>query len=325
MNDSAEDARILARAGTWDGAARDALAFPEITREHGLDFATAVLYERLARVPANAEFLRDSCAAASPSADTLIGVVPGAFYREHRNTGADGARVLAIAEKLGLPAEVIPTASFGTLAENAMAVHRWLDAKRGRRIALISLSKGGADLKRAMALPGADVAFADVSAWVNISGIVHGTPLVDWLRQRPIRHWIVRLLLWWRGHPRMTLGDLRRGPGTVLDGWPGLPPHMCVVHVCGVPLRRHLTHPWAPRAYERLAPFGPNDGGGILLADALHFPGIVCPVWGADHYLEPPWDAAPILTGIIAAALAPRHATVSASQPSAPPARRSSA
>ena len=43
------------------------------------------------------------------------------------------------------------------------------------------------------------------------------------------------------------------------------PAHVRVVHVCGFPLQRHLTHPWAARGYSRLSPLGPNDGGGILL------------------------------------------------------------
>jgi len=97
---------------------------------------------------------------------------------------------------------------------------------------------------------------------------------------------------------------LRHGTGTTLSTWPSLPVHLRIVHVCGFPLRRHLTHPWAPRAYERLAGLGPNDGGGLLLADCARWPGILCPVWGADHYLAPNWDSQPLVTGIVAAALA---------------------
>ena len=61
----------------------------------------------------------------------LIGVVPGAFYRTHRNTGADGVRVLAIAHKLGCEAELIPVRSFGRLEENADIILDWIDLIRG--------------------------------------------------------------------------------------------------------------------------------------------------------------------------------------------------
>ncbi len=272
-----------------------------------LDSATRSLYERLLAKDGNAAFLERARAPGPFEKPDVIGVVPGAFYRQHKHTGADGARVLAIARRLGCAAELIQVPSFGTLADSAEAILRWMNARRGQRVAFITLSKGSADLKTAFhARP---QAFQNVSTWVSLSGLVQGTPLIEWLRQRPLRWWTVRMLLWLRRQPCAALDDLAHGPGTPLDPWLPLPPQMRVVHVVGFPLREHLEHPWAPRAYARLAERGPNDGGGILLSDCERLPGIVCPVWGADHYLAPRWNAVPLLTGIVAAALRPRHAT----------------
>lgn len=285
-----------------------------------LDDATAQLYERIASIPENAAFLKaahDFRQGASIPVD-VIGVVPGAFYHEHRDTGADGARIFGIARKLGCEAELIPIAAFGRLDENAATIAAWLAARPRKRVALISLSKGGADVKRALVLR-PDV-FSNVTAWVSLSGIVNGTPLIAWLRSRPLRWWAVRLLLWWRGHSGKTLEDLRYDPGCA---WPAVPSSLRIVHVVGFPRERDLAHPWAPRAYRRLAPLGPNDGGGILLADCEDLPGTVCPILGADHYLSPGWDALPLLTGIVAAALAPRHANQCEIQPTIPPANKS--
>ncbi len=294
-----EDARLLARAAAWTGQEGDLV---ELARGEGLDFATALLHDRILRVPANAAFLHSAHEMRRPEnfcAD-LIGIVPGAFHREPWNTGAAGARVLAIACELGCVAEVIPTGSFGTLNENARVILDWLAAHRGKNVALISLSKGGTEVKRALSLPEAASAFATTFAWVSFSGIVHGTPLIDWLRRHPLRWWSVRMWLWWHGHSARALDDLRYDATLA---WPALPAHLRSVRVCGFPIRRHLAHPWATRGYRRLAPLGPNDGGGILLGDCPKLPGIVCPIWGADHYLMPPWDVLPLLTGIVAAAL----------------------
>ncbi len=294
-----DDARLLARAAVWTGAEHDLAV---VARSEGLDFATALLHERLLRVPENAAFLRavrESQRPAEIPVD-LIGAVPGAFHAEPWNTGAAGARVLAIARELDCAAEVIPTASFGALDENARILLDWLARHRGRRIGLVSLSKGGAEVRRALAHPDAAAAFATVSAWVSFSGIVEGTPLIEWLRRRPVRWWSVRLWLWWCGHSARALDDLRYQPDAA---WRALPAHLRVVHVCAFPRQRHLAHPWATRGYQRLAPLGPNDGGGILLGDLLKVPGIVCPIWGADHYLMPPWEVRPLLTNIVATAL----------------------
>jgi hypothetical protein len=323
-----DDARLLASVAAHPGdqelTSLDAPRLAELARHEGLDFATALLYDRLLRVPANAAFWQAAQEPARLGVD-LIGVVPGAFHRQHQNTGANGERVLAIARELGCEATVIPTPSFGTLDENAEVILRWLAEHRGRRIALVSLSKGGADVKRALASTSEPAAFGDVAAWVSFSGLVQGTPLIEWLRCRPLRWWGVHLQLRWYGCGSRALEDLRHGPGTTLDPWPPLPGHLTAVHVVGFPCQRHLAHPWARRGYARLSALGPNDGGGILLADCARLPGIVCPLWGLDHYLASARDSLPILTGIVAAALAPRHATASANQPSTAPAARSSA
>ncbi len=286
-----------------------------------LDAATAQLYERICSVAENAAFLKLALNSTSqgPLPADIIGVVPGAFYRDHYDTGADGARIFAIAKKLGCVAELIPVPSFGRLDENAAVIADWLAANRGKRIALVSLSKGGADVKRALTLR--PDAFADVAAWISLSGIVNGTPLIAWLRARPLRWWAVRIILWWRGQSRKTLTDLHHQPESK---WPAVPPNLRIVHVIGFPMERDIVHPWAPRAYKRLAPLGPNDGGGIILADCVNFPGIVCPILGADHYFSPSWDIVPLLTEIVAAALAPRHANQCENQPTAAPASKSS-
>jgi hypothetical protein len=72
----------------------------------------------------------------------LIAVVPGAFHREHPGSGADGARVMAIAREIDCAAAVIPVPGFGRLEDNARQIADWLGARRDRRIAVVSLSKG---------------------------------------------------------------------------------------------------------------------------------------------------------------------------------------
>lgn len=292
--------------------------YAAFAREHGLDFATAVLYSRIVRNEETVRFLASTANGAKPAV-SRIAIVPGAFHREYKSTGADGARFAAMARTMGLEADVIPTAAFGRTEENARIILDWL-AAQSQPVALVSLSKGTTDVLRALALPDAPAIFEKIPAWLSVSGLFHGTPLIAWLRRQRLRHLAVRALLWWKRHPRATLDDLRHAPATV-----AVPPHLHIVHVCAFPLHRHLSHEWAPRAYERLAPLGPNDGGGILLSDALRLPGIICPIWAADHYLAPRWDITPSLTGIIAASLAPRHAIASASHPSSSPAGKSSA
>lgn len=328
------DAELLARAANWSGeSAPSGLtveSLAEVTRAQGIEFATAFIFDQLRRAPPNAAFAAQVAAAVEPVAPLadVIGIVPGAFHGQHKHTGADGVRIAEIVRGLAPRVEVIPVRSFGPIEENAAQILAWLEARRGARIVLASLSKGGADLKRALASPRATRAFADVTAWVSFSGIVEGTPLTAWLRARPLRSAALALLLRFQGNRSSVIDELRRAPNAPLSVWPGVPPHLRVVHVNGCPLARHLRHRWAPRGYARLASLGPNDGGGILLGDLPRLPGVVHPLWGVDHYLQPAWDATALLRSIVIAAAGepyPRHATQSAAAPTAAPATRSSA
>jgi hypothetical protein len=329
------DSNLLARAAAASdcpklaGCSRSAIQ--HLAQREGIDFATALIFDRVLRQPANRDFFeRMQCQPEVRRGEPpLIGLVPGAFYREHNNTGADGAEVTKILEAIGCRVERVPVASFGSLAENAKTISNWLSLHHRERVALFSLSKGSADVKAALTLSDAGERFQNVAAWVSVSGLPQGTPLVGWLRQQMLRRLGVRLLLWSRGQRYSVVEELRDEPDGPLASWPTLPPHLRICHVVSFSLQHHLTHRWAPRAYERVKSLGPNDGGGFLLADVATLPGVVVPVWGADHYLQPAWDVASLLRRVFTAALSPPtkdfQANQSAAQPNNPPASKSTA
>lgn len=272
---------------------------PDVNGEQTIDVATARLYRQIVR---SSRFCQlDHTDIAPDPRDVLVAVMPGAFHEHHPHTGADGQRVLDLAASFGCEAKRVPVGSFGRLEENAGQLIQFLNEHRGRRIIIVSLSKGSADVKTALRL--SPDAFAGVSMWVSFSGMVCGTPNVRWLRDRPLRWLGVRAILWWKGLSLESLIELANGPGTPLCEWSTIPSHLRLIHVLGFPLRRHLAHPWAPRGYHRIAPLGPNDGGGILLSDVANWPGEVYPVWGADHYLQPQWDMKPLLSSLMRTAL----------------------
>ncbi len=291
----ADERALLDRAHDWPAFPRWQDLTEELLRqlaaEHGIDFATALLYDRLVCSPEYGPFLAGLHALTeqAPPARLLnatLVVVPGAFHVEFPHTGADGRLLREEAERFGCRTELVPLASLGSLAQNARALRDHLLTTDGPVI-LASLSKGGADVKRALAEPDAGETFRNVIVWVNLCGLVHGTPLVDWVRARRLRTWWYRGLFWLRGFDFAAAAELARGPGTPLDFALRLPPALHAIHLVGFPLRRHLSNALARRCHRRLRPLGPNDGAGILLADVGRLPGLLYPVWGADHYLRP--------------------------------------
>jgi len=251
------------------------------------DTATQALYERLRCSPEHGAFIkrveaRHDSAVRLPA--TVV-VVPGAFYHTHHKTGADGKAILEEAARLGACTDRIPLPNLGSLQGNARLICDWL-SQRNRTMVLVSLSKGGADVKMALEEPGAADAFRNVAVWINVSGIINGTPLVNWLFAGTCRSYWTRFLLWARGYDFAAIRELDHRPGSALDFPVRLPTHLKAIHVVGFPQQTHLTHGYARRGYKRVAHLGPNDGAGILLADVLSWPGLIYPVWGADHYLQ---------------------------------------
>jgi hypothetical protein len=293
------------RVARWSGPE---ITTPESVRaiaaSEGSDFATALLHRHLVESAQHGPFLRrlSTMEAVEWPPNLRVAIVPGAFYRENPRTGADGRVVREVAEKLGLPVVIVPIASTGRLAENAPQIADWLRAQEGPLI-LVSVSKGGSDIKAVLARADAADAFAEVCGWVNLCGILEGTPMADWLLSP---HWMARanrFVQRIRGRSLDFLDDLRGAQGA-LDFPLVLPPQLRVIHVLGFPLRRHLRNGLARRCHARLEAFGPNDGA-ILLADALRWPGQVCPVWGADHYLRSRHDERPLLAALLRALAAP--------------------
>lgn len=81
--------------------------------------------------------------------------------------------------------------------------------------------------------------------------------------------------------------EMGRRKGSLLDFDLQFPYWMRVVHIIGFPLQHHLSGGLARKGYERSRHLGPNDSGGVVLADACRWRGDLYPVWGADHYLRP--------------------------------------
>jgi hypothetical protein len=167
------------------------------------------------------------------------------------------------------------------------------------QIILVSLSKGCAEVKVALAGDKAGRAFRNVAAWISLSGIYHGTALVPWLFGQWWRLPLIRLLFWYHSWDFGALWQLRREPGAPLDFPLVPPPHLEIIHVVGFPLAHHLSLPLTRRSHRRVARWGPNDGGGCVLADVRTLPGLVYPVWGADHFLRPSWDVRPLIARLL--------------------------
>ena len=85
------------------------------------------------------------------------------------------------AERMGCATDLVPISTTGTVRRNARTLCDWLAVQPDRPVILVSLSKGGPDVKVALAEPDAEPAFRNVVAWISLCGILDGTRMADWL------------------------------------------------------------------------------------------------------------------------------------------------
>lgn len=268
--------------------------FAQLAAKRGIDFATAVLYDRVCRRQSTMETLRarDDLYGengAAPPDDALLAIVPGALYREYPKTGADGRVVRDIAETLGWRTELVPLPSDGPPQQNGEVLLDWLERHANERVLLMSLSKGGADVKAALSTGNGRGSFRSVFGWISFGGILDGSPMAAWVLQRRLARWFFRGLFRCTGHDFRMMTELRYRDGGSMEQPLQTPDHFDAIHVTGFPLRRHLSGPRARRWHKRLSVWGPNDSVTIL-ADVAAWPGVVWPVWGTDHYLQHRWQ-----------------------------------
>ena len=266
----------------------------QITEREGVDFATALLFERLRKVPKHAKLvqrldsLRRRPVPASLVIDARVVIVPGALYLERPEMGGDGRLVREVAGAFGCQTDLIRLASFGSVTNNARLIRAWLQQHSSERLILVSLSKGASDLKLALSSADAPSQFGNIIAWVNVGGPLDGSRMANWILASRWRTWFFRLKFRVQRRDFDFISDLRTGGP--LGFSQRLPASMRVLSLIGFPLERHMTTSLSRFCHRTLAVHGPNDGT-TSLCDLQTWPGEIYPAWGMDHYFRPENEA----------------------------------
>lgn len=296
------ESAILARVSSWPNHRRweeltDSV-LRRVTASEGVDFTTALLYDRLRKSPRHAPFIQKlqarltDGASPAPRKTTLV-IVPGALYVERPDLGGDGRVVRATAEAAGWRTVLIPLASRGAAAHNARLILSWLAEHQSENLVLVSLSKGGADLRRAMEAPEAVELSQRVLVWINVGGPLNGTKLVDWVLASRWRRALLQGQYWLQRRDFRFVTEMAHSPASF-----HLPPQLRLINLIGFPLYRHLSTPFSRFCHRRLSAFGPSDGT-TLLSDLHTWPGEVYPVWGGDHYFRPEAKAQKLMRALL--------------------------
>jgi hypothetical protein len=276
----------------------DAAAMRESLAAHAratsLDQAAELFARVIDTVPRNREFrLRYERSLADPlppvreTSHELFVLVPGWRYRTDPATGADLAQVQRVLESGGFETRLAPIEENDTVEANAVTLAAEIErlAPDGRRLILVSTSKGGPETHLALDRLRRTDGAGHVAAWVNIGGLLHGTAIADYWDTWP-RSWLAAIGFAFLGHHTRAIPSMATEASRARMAASQLPAHVLVVNYLAVPRERDLTD-WTRSNYALLAEHGPNDGL-TLLADAIVPQGITVAEPGFDHFLRTP-------------------------------------
>lgn len=270
-------------------------AWEQLANRTSTDLATILLIETLRADPVNRalearfrhelEHLAPSTALEPLSGDSapLVLFMPGWDYRESGSiTGADFAGPRRIVAAMGMDAMRVPIDPVGPVEENAVALATTIREHGSRAILVVSASSGGPATALAMGKLLSHAESAHVRAWLNIGGILRGSPVADHYLAWP-RSWLTRIILAVKGWDIASIRSMSLAAGRSRFASLRFPDHLRIVNYIGIPLSGQVSER-ARSTYAILRPLGPNDGL-TLIADAL-VPGAATLVdIGRDHFV----------------------------------------
>ncbi|PJZ43839.1 hypothetical protein [Leptospira brenneri] len=260
----------------------------EIQKSHGIDLATAFLYDLILNRSGVPSFYKQlySFSPESGKFGKIKGkvlAVPAGLYEELPEYAGDGSLVLSIAKKFGLETLKIPVQSKGKINDNVKIIYETI-AKEKEPLYVFSFSKGGSDFR--MFLEKYPELSPRIKLWVSVGGIHKGLHLVErFVGNSKLKNFFSKSLLNVVGIPLEFVSDFSLQPNDLNKPF-SLPKNLKTVSVVGFPIESHLKGTIRSR-YKYLSSFGPNDGVTLLL-DAIIPDSHIIPVWGTDHYFRSP-------------------------------------
>lgn len=271
----------------------------KISEDTSVDFAALYFAKHLLEDPVNARIqvlfeanlqaARDDVASIYARSSMrpppyVVLLVPGWNYVENGHlTGADLETAQDIVTRLGFENHVIGIDPIGSVEKNADIVANEIirHAQVGRPIILAGPSSAGPAIHLALGDRLDALHLHHVKGWLNLGGILQGSPLVDHWWSWP-RRWLLRMALWFRGwdeeHVLSMSAEVSRPRFARLD----LPDSLLVVNYLGIPLSGELSRLTRDQ-YPILRRDGPNDGL-TLLADAIAPKSVTIVELGRDHF-----------------------------------------
>ena len=263
----------------------------EISGEFSVDFAALLFADQLLKQtdngPLQKQFLRNLDAVRQdtvkyPKSDVLIMFVPGYDYVANgRKTGADFAKPRKLLEQAGYDVNFVTIDPHGSVEENAAYLAKSILSNRHRKVAVVGASSAGPAIHLALGKLIKPDDLTHVRAWLNLGGILQGSPVLDQVSSGP-KGWLFSAIIWFKGWKRSSFESMYASVSRARFATLAVPEHIAIYNYLGLSLSGNVSG-FARDKYRMMRKDGPNDGL-TLLPDivAPHSLSILSPT--TDHF-----------------------------------------
>ncbi len=213
--------------------------------------------------------------------------VPGWFFKSDPWTGADLARQRRVVNRLGIDQSLVEIEENATIEENAKIVAASIIryGQAAKKIILVSVSKASAEVALAVGQLLDSEQAQGVAAWINIGGLLRGTPVADSVMRWPKR-WLGKAYFLFKGWDFASVSSMTTQRGRARWEQLRIPRHILIINYIGIPLSGDVTV-LARDRYMKMRKHGPNDGL-TFIVDAIVPNSVTLAQVGLDHFFFDP-------------------------------------
>lgn len=293
-----QDPQVQALFEVHQGKPLNTETLAHISKDYSTDVATFYFLQRAYQDSINKEAQdlytkyyeqQSSSANNNPNLTALQGYflvfVPGLAYKEDTTTGADFARQRRLLTSIGIANELIEIGEWDLADVNAQLIAQRLRelSVNHEKIMVVSASKGGLETAIALGKIMNPEETSAIKAWINVGGILRGSPIADDYLKAP-KCWLAGVMLRFKGKRMNIVQDMSYQNRKETFDQLRFPENIKIFNFVGAPLSNNIDREIRSR-YCSMIKLGPNDGL-TPLADEITNKGIVVSEPGLDHYFR---------------------------------------
>ena len=294
-NDAELDQRIDAVYQLYSAHFPERADLKQIAEQFSNDFAALYLADRLWQDQQNREvqkifhqyLLMPEQELYEPpvlAEDYVILLVPGWNYTNNGHvTGSDFAAPRRLLDRLGIENHLLLVPPNGSVMQSARVIADAVleHSETDQRVIVVGASAAGPAIHYTLGKLLDQHELEHVVAWVNLGGILQGSPLIDYFQRWPQKFMLNMVLAFygWDNDEIMTMSAAQSRERTKSLN---VPQHIVVINYMGLSLTGNLSSLSAYK-YPLIADQGPNDGL-TPLVDIIAPNSLTLVATGSDHY-----------------------------------------